>query len=129
MSIVKLFNSQFNEFLEDVSVVFPDNKDIKTAKFMNSNISRITPTVPIKLWYNNIVVNYYDGINTDDIFNLLFTVDFKPAINSYDGMYSILEIIDLIKTLALELSDSEKNKITKYVINLCKISMMYHSKN
>ena len=31
-TILKAFNNQFEEFLEDVEVLFPDNTDIKTSK-------------------------------------------------------------------------------------------------
>ena len=30
-TILKAFNNQFEEFLEDVEVLFPENNDIKTA--------------------------------------------------------------------------------------------------
>ena len=31
-TILKAFNNQFEEFLEDVELLFPDNRDIKTSK-------------------------------------------------------------------------------------------------
>lgn len=31
-TILKAFNNQFEEFLEDVEVLFPENTDIKTTK-------------------------------------------------------------------------------------------------
>ena len=127
MSLVKLFNSQFNEFLDDMIIVFPKDKDIKTAKFMHDNICSLTPSIPIKLWFSNIYVNYYDGLKTEG-FDSLFTTNFEKVVNSYDDANTILEIIKLIKKLASTLSDSNKNKIFNYMMNLCKISKMYHTK-
>ena len=31
-TILKAFNNQFEEFLDDVEVIFPSNRDIKTTK-------------------------------------------------------------------------------------------------
>lgn len=126
MSLVKLFNSQFTDFLQDMISVFPEDKDIKTAKFMHSNMCSLTPSVPIKLWYSNIYVNYYDDLEKDG-FNSLYTKNFEDVVNTYDDANTILEMIHLIKTRATTLSDSNKDKVLQYMINLCKISKMYHT--
>ena len=34
MSLVKVFNSQFLEFINDIQIVLPDDLNIKTAKYL-----------------------------------------------------------------------------------------------
>jgi len=107
--------------------VFPEDGDIKTAKFIHNNISSFSPSLPIKLWYSNIYINYYNDLEKGG-FDSLFTKNFEEVVNTYDDANSILEIINIIKKLALTLSSSNKDKIYKYMINLCKISKIYHDK-
>ena len=35
-AILKGFNNQFEEFLEDIEILFPENHDIKTSKWINN---------------------------------------------------------------------------------------------
>ena len=45
-TILKAFNNQFEEFLEDVEVLFPDNTDIKTSKTGLLMLRKANPTRP-----------------------------------------------------------------------------------
>ena len=51
MSILKLFCSQFREFVEDITLLFPQNIDIKTSIFFMNKIMEMNPVLFIRSWH------------------------------------------------------------------------------
>ena len=128
MSISKAFNSHFMEFLEDVMVVLPGNKNIKTAKFYVKNLNRMNPTLVVKAWHLYCVVPYADKIENGD-FSYFINKDYKSDDSESDEYNSgqVLDAIEIRKA-ASALSDENQKKIIKYVQNLSKLSIMYNKK-
>ena len=129
MSISKAFNSHFMEFLEDVMVVLPGNKNIKTAKFYVKNLNRMNPTLVVKAWHLYCVVPYADKIENGD-FSYFINKDYKSDVGESDEYNSgqVLDAIEEIRKAASALSDENQKKIIKYVQNLSKLSIMYNKK-
>jgi len=129
MSISKAFNNHFIEFLDDVLVVLPGNKNIKTAKFYISNVIRMNPTLLVKAWYLYCVTPYSDKIEKGD-FSYFVNKDYKSDVGVSKEYNSgeVLNSIDEIRKAASELNDDNQNKIIKYVQNLSKLSIMYNKK-
>ena len=63
VNLTKLFNSQFCEFLEDVSIVLPNDTNIKTAKYYINNLVRLNPGLLNKVWYSEVVLPYKTHID------------------------------------------------------------------
>ena len=122
-SLIKLFNSQFLEFLSDILIVFPNDLNIKTAKFYVEKIIKMNPSLPIKTWYDDVVVPYKGQIEAGN-FDFFLNKEYDEDINS-DENEGVLETISILKKKASQLGEGEKNKIIKYAQNLCKISLMY----
>lgn len=129
MSVLKAFNNHFMEFLEDVMLVLPGNKNIKTAKFYVTNINRLNPTLVVKAWYLYCVVPYSDQIENGD-FSFFINKDYKSDVGQSAEYNStqVLEAIEEIRKAASNLSDENQQKIIKYVQNLSKLSIMYNKK-
>jgi hypothetical protein len=125
MSLVKLFNSQIDEFIYDILKVFPNNKDIKTLKFVFENICKVNPSMSIKLWYKTIMPLYYDNIKNRD-YGALFVNDFKSDLKKYYDGNAVIEIVSIIQNLSTKLTDEDKTKIMNYMLNFCKISEKYN---
>ena len=79
MSIVKVFNSQFREFINDILVVFPDDTNIKTAKFYVENILKVNPSLIIKAWHDYVTISYQDEIERGD-FRFFLSKDYYEDI-------------------------------------------------
>ena len=129
MSVLKAFNNHFMEFLEDVMLVLPGNKNIKTAKFYVTNINRLNPTLVVKAWYLYCVVPYSDQIENGD-FSFFINKDYKSDVGQSAEYNStqVLEAIEEIRKAASNLSDENQQKIIKYVQNLSKLAIMYNKK-
>lgn len=129
MSISKAFNNHFMEFLDDVMLVLPKNKNIKTAKFYVSNLTRLNPTLLVKAWNLYCVIPYSDEIKNGDFsyfINKDYNSDVGESVEYNSGQ--VLEAIEEIRKSASELCDDNQNKIIKYVQNLSKLAIMYNKK-
>jgi hypothetical protein len=73
--IQKGFNNQFEEFVNDVSTLFPENKDVKSAKTALGLLRKGNPKMLIALWYQFICVKYEDQIN-DGNFGEIVTLNY-----------------------------------------------------
>lgn len=61
-TILKAFNTQFEEFLEDIETLFPENKDIRTTKTALSMMRKANPKMIVSVWYRYICVKYEEEI-------------------------------------------------------------------
>jgi len=126
MSILKVFNNQFQEFINDVLLVFPEDTNIKTAKFYVDKVLKVNPSLLIKPWHEFVTLPYSDEIEKGD-FSFFLSKDYKEDIGYSDSYNSenVLGAINVIKAKAQVMSDENKKKIIKYLQNLTKLSCMY----
>jgi glutamyl/glutaminyl-tRNA synthetase len=125
MSIAKAFNNHFIEFLNDVSTVFPDDKNIKASKFYSKNVISMNPSLIIKAWFTYCVKPYESEIEKGD-FSFFMDKDYGGDINyNKSKSESIITAIDSIKEKAQQMSEENKKKLIKYLQNLSKLSKMY----
>ena len=106
MSILKAFNNHFLEFLEDVSLIFPNDSQLKSAHLLVGQIIKTKPKMIVELW--KVKINDKFFINKD---------------------YSKNENASPIKKIQqkiVEMSDENKNKSMKYVQNLSKLCNLYY---
>ena len=66
-TILKAFNNQFEEFLDDMCVLFPDNKDIKTSYTGLSMMRKANPKMIISVWFRYICSKYEDEIEKENL--------------------------------------------------------------
>ena len=123
-SLIKIFNSQFLEFIKDVKRVLPDDLNIKTAVFYTENIIKVNPSLLVKSWYDLVILQYKEQIDKGD-FDFFLNKEYSQEFEAVDNNDGILKTIDTIKNRAKELSDDNKKKVVKYTQNLTKISLMY----
>ncbi len=126
MSILKAFNNHFIEFLDDVLNVFPEDKNIKTAKYYISGVMKINPSIVVKAWHEYVVLPYSKQINDGD-WSFFMTKDYEKDIGTSDQYNSekVLGAIELIRNKACKMSQNNQGKIVKYIQNLSKLSIMY----
>lgn len=129
MSVTKAFNNHFIDFLKDVMVVLPGNKNIKTAKFYVTNLNILNPTLVIKAWHLYCVLPYSEQIQKGD-FSFFINKDYKSDVGQSVEYNSgqVLDAIEEIRVAASTLSEENQKKIIKYVQNLSKLAIMYNKK-
>ena len=125
MSVTKAFNGHFIEFIGDISTILPNDKNIKTAKFYIDKVVKVNPTILIKSWKEYVTVRYSTEIESGD-FSFFLNKDYKDDLTDVEETNKVIDAIELIKSQAQNFSDSNKEKITKYLQNLTKLSKLYN---
>jgi len=129
MSILKAFNNHLTDFFGDMLLVYPDDQNIKTAKFYVANLIKVNPALLIKGWDMYITQPYQQDVAKGD-FRFFLDKDYKKDIGVSDNYSTenVLEAIDIIRRKSQGMSADNKTKIVKYVQNLTKLSVMYKNK-
>lgn len=124
-TLLKAFNSQFEEFLDDIVILFPNNRDIKTSKTALVMMKQANPKMLLSVWYRYIYIKYADKIEEENIDYFLdkdYTEDVAKMENSGS---SVIESINKLKGPLKELDEENTAKCLQYLKNLNNLSNMY----
>jgi len=123
--LLTIFNKQFKEFVEDISRVFPDNKDILTLKVTIGHLLMITPKTVYKGYKKHVIDQYRPQIEAGDI-NFFIDKDYKSDI-AVTGNNAILDKIDCLRGPVRDMSPLEQANVIKYMQNMMKIGDLYEA--
>tara|TARA_B100000035_G_C21008076_1_gene558300 strand:- start:1312 stop:1725 length:414 start_codon:yes stop_codon:yes gene_type:complete len=130
--ILKTFLKQFNEFLEDILRIFPDDQDLITAKVYFDGIRKINPKLIINYWKYLIAYKYDDEVENENI-DFFIEKDYVNDIEdiatkrSWEGDYSYInDKITVIRDSVRKQDDNNKKITMKYIINLTRLSKLYN---
>ena len=125
--ITKAFNKHFFEFMDDVLAIYPESKEIRVARQSFETFRNMNPTSIVKAWYSFIYIPYMDEILSGNV-DFFVNKDYYGDINGkYDHVDAVMEKIDRVKELVSSMSPENKAHSTKYVLNLSRLSEVYHS--
>jgi hypothetical protein len=123
-NIVFIFNNQFNEFIDDFLVLFPDDLDILSAKNSLTLIRKTNPKLLIKIWNTYVVIPYKSQIESGD-FNFFIEKDYSQDLVKNDNANKIMQSIDKFREPIKSMSKENKEKTMKYIENLSKLSLLF----
>jgi hypothetical protein len=123
-NILSAFNDQFTQFIEDVSVIFPDDPDVKFAKKSFTLMKSMNPRLIATSWQTYVYVNYKEQIDQGN-FDFFVNKDYSDDLSTVGDSKEIMEIINRLRKPISNLSDDDKKKTLKYLQNLSKLSNMY----
>lgn len=123
--LLNAFNDQLTELLTDVTKVFPDNIDIKTAQNSLGLIRKANPKMIIKIWKTFIVDKYGDKFDSNDI-SFFIEKDYNEDLSNTDQSNKIMESIDRLREPIKNMNSTDQEKTMKYLQNLKKLCCMYH---
>lgn len=118
-----VFNNHFEDFINDIQSVFPEDADILTAKNALLTIRKANPRLLSKIWTKYVVTPYYKEIEQGDI-NFFVEKDYSADISKTENADKIMEAIDRLRNPVKQMSPENQEKTMKYIQNLTKISMM-----
>tara|TARA_B110001450_G_C17604432_1_gene474433 strand:+ start:732 stop:1142 length:411 start_codon:yes stop_codon:yes gene_type:complete len=130
--ILKTFLDQFNQFLEDIVNVFPNDKELVSGKMYFEGLRKINPRVIITYWKYLVADKYDDNVETENIdffINKNYNEDIETIAKArnWDGDYSYINNkIEAIRDQIVKLSDNNKEITMKYIINLTRLSKLYN---
>jgi len=126
-TILKAFNNQFEEFLEDVEVLFPDNRDIKTSKTGLLMLRKANPKKIVSVWYRYICLKYEDEIENENL-DYFLTKDYSSDLKMDEGASNkVMEGIDKIREPLRQLEPDNRKKTLQYLKNLNQLSKIYNN--
>lgn len=126
--ILKTFNKQLSEFIDDVSNIFPGEKDVIVLSTFMKTVMYGKPRAIIEVWYNNITLKYNNEIENGEI-EYFLNKDYSDDLQSAPGSTETLDAINKLRStikLAFE-QDVNKEKTIKYMQNLTKLSNLYYN--
>lgn len=130
--ILKTFLDQFDQFLEDIVGVFPDDKELVSGKMYFEGLRKINPRIIITYWKYLVADKYDDNVETENIdffINKNYHEDIETIAKArnWDGDYSYINNkIEAIRDQIVKLSDTNKRVTMKYIINLTRLSKLYN---
>jgi hypothetical protein len=122
-NLLTVFNDHFAEFVNDIQSVFPDDRDILTAKNALTAIRKANPKLLVKIWVKYVATPYKEVIEAGDI-NFFITKDYSSDLARNDNADKIMESIDRLRNPVKQMSPENQAKTMKYIQNLCKLSAM-----
>jgi hypothetical protein len=125
-TILNGFNNHFMEFVSDIINVFPDNTDLVSAKNSFVLIRKANPKLIIKIWKSYVVDKYSAEI---DLGNISFFIDkdYANDLTNAENSDKIIEAINRLRNPVKMMSEESQQKSMKYIQNLKKLSILYHS--
>jgi len=130
-NILKAFNTHLLDFINDIIVVFPENRSLKVTKTALETWRRVNPKSIIETWKTCITDKYKTEIAKGD-YNFFMKKDYREDISGCNNISThlgneILSDIDEIRGPISLMSKTNQKKAIKYVQNLTKLSELYYS--
>ena len=128
-TILKTFLLQFDEFITEVSLLFPNNKQIQTSKLYFEGLKKMNPKLMIISWQELVLKKYEKQIEEGDVsffINKKYNDDFATTKWNEKEVSNINDKINELKETISELDDKTKETTMKYIINLTKLSKLYN---
>ena len=124
-SIVSAFNNHFVEFLEDIQTIFPNDRQIKTAKSALIMLKKANPSSIIKIWKSYVTFKYRDEIYNGNI-DFFIQKDYSSDLSDTGGnQNAIMDAINRLREPIRNMGEENQAKAMKYIQNLTKISDLY----
>jgi len=123
-TIMRTFNSMFIEFMDDIIKIFPDKRELQTAKVGFETIKKSNPTLIIKIWLSNIYTPYKNEIDNANI-DFFCNKDYSNDLKNDNTSLKIMSFIDTIREPLKNLDKKNKDISIKYIQNLSKLSVLY----
>tara|TARA_Y100000992_G_scaffold104908_1_gene68314 strand:+ start:3055 stop:3456 length:402 start_codon:yes stop_codon:yes gene_type:complete len=126
--ILKTFNKQLSEFIEDISNLFPGEKDIIVLGTFMKTVMYGKPRAIIDVWYRFITIKYNNEIENGEI-EYFLNKDYSEDLEATPGSTDVLEGINKLRSTIKKAFDQDvnKEKTVKYMQNLTKLSNLYYN--
>lgn len=91
--ILKAFNKKFLEFIDDVILIFPDNKHIVNSREYFESIKQANPKLLVKIWHTFIWTPYHDKISEGDL-TFFIEKDYSEDLSMMPNGDEILRVVN-----------------------------------
>ena len=126
MTILTAFCEHLIEFLDDIIDVFPNDLDIKASRKIVHNLRKVNPRSLIINWKLYITDVYKNEIYKNNI-DFFIHKDYNKDVSDTEDSKYILDVIERLRNPIKNLTEENKKKTIKYIVNLTKLSELYTS--
>jgi hypothetical protein len=125
--ILKTFNNHFEEFIDDILRVFPDDEDLLACRSALLSMRKMNPKILLSGFQQTMFPYKVEIINNDLAF--FIEKDYKKEItfSKKDFGNQVLQKIDMIRSPIKNMCDTDKCNVSKYLNNLLKLAELYNS--
>lgn len=123
-NILQGFNNHFEEFVQDIQNVFPDEIDLKAAANMLSTVRKANPKLIIKIWKSYISDKYHREIEEGSI-SFFIDKNYNQDLQYLDNSRKVLQSIEKLRVPISQMGTANQNKSMQYIQNLTKLSNLY----
>jgi len=122
-SLTTKFNEHFIEFIDDIQQVFPNDKDILTAKNALLTIKKTNPKMLVKIWKSFIADKYQQPIMEGNI-QFFIDKDYANDVSQNSHSDKIMSSINRLREPIRNMGVDNQQKAMKYIQNLTKLSLI-----
>jgi hypothetical protein len=121
--IIKGFNKHFEDFIEDIQGVFPDDDEVDTMKSLLYVLKKTNPRLILEYWSSYISVPYKTPVENGDI-SFFINKDYSDLdIVMTDSVSSFIE---RLRGYVKNMTEENQKKSMKYIQNLCSLTKLYY---
>ena len=123
-TLLKTFNTQFFAFLNDILVIFPENKDIAKGKKSFELLNMASPSMIIKIWHSHVNRLYKEHIDNGDL-DYFIEKDYSDDLQALSDSDDVLRIINMIREPVRQMDEANRVHTRKYLQILSKLALLY----
>ena len=123
--IMKTFNKQFFDFLDDVIRSTESNDKIKIARSHFETLKKMNPSLIIKIWYNHIYIPYKSIILQGD-FSFFLEKDYTEDVSKLQNAKEVIyQIETAVKEPIRNMNSVNQSHCMGYIKLLSQLSEVY----
>ena len=122
-NLLTVFNDHFDEFVNDIQTVFPEDVDILTAKNALTAIRKANPKLIVKIWKTFISDKYMEEIEAGNI-GFFINKDYSKDVSNAKDSDKIMEAIDRLRSPIKNMTAKNQTTSMTYIQNLTKLANM-----
>ena len=125
--LMRAFNNQFEEMLDDVERIFPKNKDIVASKSAIMMMKKANPKMLINIWKMHVYDKYSSHIQAGDI-DYFLNKDYAEDLEmDKSSSKKVLEGIDRLRQPIKDMDQEHKDIMLQYLRNMNNLTKIYFS--
>ena len=125
MDILKIFNSQLLEFIDDLLGLFPKDVDLRASKNAILLLKKVNPKALLINWKFYVTKKYKKEIEAGNI-DFFLTIEYNDDMVDIEDKDAALKSIERLRPALKKLGEGDKAKASKYLKNLTKLSELYN---
>tara|TARA_Y100000389_G_scaffold133312_1_gene130831 strand:+ start:967 stop:1371 length:405 start_codon:yes stop_codon:yes gene_type:complete len=131
VQVLRAFNDHFQEFVDDVTRVFPDDTELRTVAKSLVAIRKLNPRVVMTVFKARVVGPYraqLEAGHVDFFVDKNWSGDVVESPEYGLSRATILDKIERMRTSVRSMTDKDQEKAVQYLRNLAKLTELYDEK-